>query len=88
MKAVKVFYEGKVQGVGFRWSARDLARGFEVAGTIRNLVDGRVELVVCGEEVGEFLRAMREGAVAGHISGEISEEIELPDAPRGFQIVA
>lgn len=88
MKAVRVLYEGRVQGVGFRWSARDLARGFEVSGSVRNLEDGRVELVVCGEETAEFLRAMREGAAAGHISREISEEIELHESPRGFQIVA
>jgi acylphosphatase len=88
MKAVRVHYEGKVQGVGFRWMVRDLARGYEVAGSVRNLADGRVELIVRGEEAAAFLRAVRESALAGHIVNEKSEEIELQDAPRGFQIVA
>jgi acylphosphatase len=88
MKALQVFYEGRVQGVGFRWAARDLARGFDVCGTVRNLPDGRVELVACGAEAAEFLKAMRESAVAGHIVREVCGEIALQERPRGFQIVA
>jgi len=40
---VQVFYEGNVQGVGFRWSVRNIAKGFDVTGSVRNLRDGRVE---------------------------------------------
>jgi acylphosphatase len=58
-KTVQVFYEGRVQGVGFRYSARRVAAGFDVAGYVRNLPDGRVELVASGdeEEVDGFLLA-------------------------------
>ncbi len=45
----RVFYAGRVQGVGFRFTADRLAQGFAVTGTVRNLPDGRVELVVEGE---------------------------------------
>jgi acylphosphatase len=45
----RVYYSGRVQGVGFRFTAQSLARGFEVAGFVRNLPDGRVELVAEGD---------------------------------------
>ena len=45
----RVFFRGRVQGVGFRMTARRLASGFAVAGFVRNLDDGRVELLVEGE---------------------------------------
>ena len=45
----RVYFSGRVQGVGFRFTCQSLARGFEVAGYVRNLPDGRVELVAEGE---------------------------------------
>jgi acylphosphatase len=87
MKARQVFYEGRVQGVGFRWTTKRIAQGFDVTGTVRNLPDGRVELQVCGDEVAEFLTEIRESALAGHITAEHSNEIEITAPPRGFQIV-
>ena len=44
MTARRVLYEGHVQGVGFRFATKNIARGFDVVGTVRNLPDGRVEL--------------------------------------------
>lgn len=91
--ARRVYYEGRVQGVGFRWTVRDLAAGFEVAGTVANLPDGRVELCLRGPagEVDGLLQAIRESTVAGHIVREIAEEWTLPPGekpPRGFRIVS
>ncbi len=45
---MQVFYSGRVQGVGFRYSVRKVANEFEVTGSVRNLADGRVELVAEG----------------------------------------
>jgi len=52
-----VYYSGQVQGVGFRATAASLASGFEVTGMVRNLPDGRVELVVEGarDQIDRFL---------------------------------
>ena len=43
-----VFFSGHVQGVGFRYSVLQIAREFDVAGYVRNLMDGRVQLEVEG----------------------------------------
>lgn len=57
----RVVYHGRVQGVFFRATARDLARGFRVTGFVRNLPDGTVELEVQGsaDEVERFLSRVR-----------------------------
>ncbi len=79
MTCKQVFYEGHVQGVGFRYTTKREAMGFEVIGWVRNLPDGRVELQVMGEadEVDDFLQAIREGQLGGNIQAE-----EIQDAPR------
>ena len=89
MKATRVLYEGYVQGVGFRWTTKRIAHGYDVSGWVRNLADGRVELQVSGEddEVAAFLRAIRESTLGGHITGEHGTEIELATPFKGFRIV-
>jgi acylphosphatase len=88
MKATRVFYEGYVQGVGFRWTAKRIAQGYDVSGWVRNLPDGRVELQVSGEddEVAAFLRAIRESSLGGHINAEHAAEIEIATPFKGFRI--
>lgn len=56
----EVHYEGRVQGVGFRYTTRNLARRFNVTGYVKNLSDGRVELVVEGppDEIEGLLTAV------------------------------
>jgi acylphosphatase len=73
-KRLSVHFEGQVQGVGFRQGTRRVATGYEVAGTVRNLPDGRVELVVEGEEA--ELRAFLEGIADSHLAGHIRRQDE------------
>ena len=57
----RVIYQGRVQGVGFRFTAARLAPGFSVSGTVRNRPDGSVELEVQGDrdQVRAFLTAIQ-----------------------------
>ena len=57
----EVFFSGHVQGVGFRSTVGTLARGYTVTGFVKNLRDGRVQLVVEGQpkEIEAFLAAIR-----------------------------
>ncbi len=90
MSAKCVFYEGRVQGVGFRWTVKQIASGFDVTGTVRNLPDGRVELHARSDDPGEldaFLEAIRTSTLAGHIRNEIVSDDPNPEPVRGFQIV-
>jgi len=77
-----------VQGVGFRWSVRDAARGFDVTGWVRNLGDGRVELQVTGEdqEVGAFLDSIAQGELHSLIHKQTENRLEKPVSARGFEI--
>lgn len=52
-----VYFSGHVQGVGFRYKTQQVATEFDVAGFVRNLPDGRVQLEVEGEqtEVRQFI---------------------------------
>jgi len=87
MTARQVFYEGRVQGVGFRFTCKQLARGYEVTGWVRNLPDGRVELQCSGEreEVEGFLGAIAESELKSHIKNVTAVTIP-PLAVRGFEI--
>jgi acylphosphatase len=90
MLTINALYEGKVQGVGFRASILSLAKGYEVTGWVKNLNDGRVELLASGatSEVEDFLLAIRESHLAGHIESE-SVIPSTPEAGlRGFKIIA
>jgi len=85
-----VFYSGQVQGVGFRYTVKSVANGFEVTGTIRNLPDGRVELQAegSGDELESFREAIRESGMEHFIQKEDINWIEARNEFRGFEIVS
>jgi acylphosphatase len=88
MISLQVFYEGNVQGVGFRWGVRHAANGFEVTGWVRNLQDGRVELQVTGEEdeVRAFLSCIAQGELHSLIHKQTENKLEKTVTARGFEI--
>jgi acylphosphatase len=86
--SIQVLYEGNVQGVGFRYSVRQIAKGFDLTGSVRNLRDGRVELLATGDdgEVRAFVEAIGQSELCAHIRKQ--SETPLPNPPdfRGFEI--
>jgi len=68
-KRVQVYYSGRVQGVGFRFTAERIANQLELVGWVKNLEDGGVELVCEGEEpvVSELLDKIKNGIMKSYI---------------------
>jgi acylphosphatase len=89
MISTQVFYEGNVQGVGFRYSVKQVAKGFDVTGWVRNLPDGRVELQASSDDASElaaFLDAIRNSHLRAHIKNETEAPLASPPSSRGFEI--
>jgi acylphosphatase len=82
MRALRIVVEGRVQGVGFRWFVRQEARRLGVAGWVRNLPDGSVELTVTGEQsaVGRLIEHVRVGPESATVTSVRSEDVQ-PQAP-------
>jgi acylphosphatase len=76
-----VHYSGRVQGVGFRATVRHIACGYDVTGTVRNLPDGRVELIAEGAK--SELKAFLEGIAQSELSGFIAKQIETWQSAQG-----
>jgi acylphosphatase len=77
-----VRYSGRVQGVGFRYTAQGLAEDFGIAGYVRNLADGDVELVAEGtaEQVEAYL-----GALERRMAGYFDRRTMREDATAGYK---
>jgi acylphosphatase len=88
MTAKRVIYEGRVQGVGFRFSVKEIAQGYDVAGWVQNLVDGRVQLEAQGDEseVDAFLQGIEDSHLRAHIRRKVVTPMEAVVGLKGFQI--
>ena len=88
-RRMQVLYSGHVQGVGFRYTVKQVAAGFEVAGTVRNLPAGGVELVAEGDpaELKAFQQSIRDEGLAHFIRDEQVVWSEARGDARGFEIV-
>ena len=84
-----IYYSGRVQGVGFRYTTKTVATGFEITGTVRNLPDGRVELTAEGQrdELDAFRAALHDAGLAGFIRDEQVAWADAENKFRGFEIV-
>ena len=87
MERRQVYYSGRVQGVGFRYTARQIADRFAVTGYVENLGDGRVHLVAEGEpdEIDRFLADLR-STMGRRIDGEQARTLPATGEYSNFSI--
>jgi acylphosphatase len=85
---MQIIYSGSVQGVGFRYTVKSVAAGFEVTGLVRNLPDGRVELVAEGakDELEAFRQDIRGSGLEHFIRKEEASWSQSTGEFRGFEI--
>jgi acylphosphatase len=86
---MRVLYSGQVQGVGFRYTVKSVAAGFDVTGAVCNLSSGEVELIAEGarDELEAFRQAIRGSGLDHFIRQEDVSWHEAGNAFRGFEIV-
>ena len=82
-----IHYGGRVQGVGFRYTVRDIASRLAVVGFVRNLPDGRVQLEIEGEpgEIDRLLEAIR-AQMGRNIAGESEQISAATDSFERFEV--
>jgi acylphosphatase len=87
IKRVHVFASGRVQGVFFRAHTQEKARALGLAGWVRNLPDGRVELVAEGEEanLAALLEWVQVGPSSARVEG-VQADWSTPQGEKGFRI--
>jgi acylphosphatase len=87
MACARFIVSGRVQGVFFRASAREEALRLGLAGHARNLADGRVEVLACGEEpaIAELQRWLHHGPALARVTRVERVEADAK-ALRGFQV--
>jgi acylphosphatase len=90
MRTVRVIVRGLVQGVGFRYYAWQRAEHLGLAGTVRNLRDGRVEVVAQGPEhaIAAYLEELRRGPTGSHVAALDVEEMLGTEPLSGFRVMA
>jgi acylphosphatase len=88
MKRATFFVSGRVQGVGFRYRTSEIAQSFVVSGTVENLDDGRVKIVVEGEhdEIQRFVDEIQT-SVPGKIKSIDRFDSEPSGDFDGFRII-
>jgi acylphosphatase len=77
IKTFRILVSGRVQGVGFRYFARDMATRFSVKGYVQNTQDDKVEILCQGQKnnLDMFIQSIKKGPALSFISGFLIEEI-------------
>jgi acylphosphatase len=83
----RCWVSGRVQGVYYRGSAAQRARELGVTGYARNLADGRVEVLACGEDaaVEAFIEWLWVGSTASRVTAVEIEEASCDQPPADFR---
>ena len=84
----EIHFAGRVQGVGFRYTTKRLATGFDVSGSVKNLPNGEVLMVVEGKraELDAFVEAIRD-SMQGNIDDTRTTSGAAQQEFTGFEII-
>ena len=87
-KRVHAFISGRVQGVGYRYFAHRVADSLGVVGEVKNLRDGRVEVIAEGEKavLEHFLDSLRQGPAFAYVASVEADWSEATGKYRDFSI--
>jgi len=89
MKRLHIFVSGRVQGVNFRWNTKLIADKLEIKGWVRNLDDGRVEIVAEGNDksIESFLNYVKKGPVLARVDKVEAKEEKYKNEFEDFSII-
>jgi len=88
MKTIRLIIKGKVQGVFFRATAKDIADRLEIEGWVRNLSDNNVEIIATApdEQLAQLIEWCKKGPPKAIVDEVIIEDTEA-QAVKGFRII-
>jgi acylphosphatase len=88
MKTIRLTIKGKVQGVFYRASAKDVADLTGIKGWVRNLPDNNVEIIATASEelLQKFIKWCKQGPPRAKVEDVIVEELDLQEF-NGFRII-
>lgn len=83
---MKYIFHGRVQGVGFRYFTKQLAKKYNIAGSVRNKSDGTVELIIndASNNIDEFIEGIKEGN--GFMKIETIEKYDYDSKANSFKV--
>ncbi len=86
---IHCFVSGLVQGVWYRASTQEQARKLQLTGWVRNLPDGRVEVMMCGDadKVSEMREWLKIGPPRAKVSDVTHEEVDWKDDLTDFEVL-
>ena len=89
MRRVKILVSGRVQGVYFRVFTQNKAKHFGLKGTVRNLPDGRVEIIAEAEHpvMEKFIKWCQKGPVTARVDDVEIDELPIGEELVGFKII-
>jgi len=89
MPRLKIIVSGRVQGVYYRAFTAEQAKRFGINGTVRNLPDGKVEIIAEAEQANLdlFLARCRRGPLAARVENLDISVLPAGEALRAFQVI-
>lgn len=86
MKRYLIIYSGIVQGVGFRWSIKNLANKYKLSGYVKNLSNGNVEVQIQGDNLYSFIKESLEISRFAQIDDYFVKEIVPLENEKTFEV--